>query len=130
MLSAKPHLEMIRIDLGKGWSPLPGFPSGIDVKVLSDNLNQQDKTGARTRLVRFAANINTADVLTHDYWEEIYLLSGDLSQLSDLDDRQGAKYSCRPPGTPHGPFKSQHGCVLLEMQYYLQTSPISGCAPL
>ncbi len=27
-------------------------------------------------------------------------------------------YACRPPGTPHGPFKSETGCLLLEMHYY------------
>ena len=27
-------------------------------------------------------------------------------------------YACRPPGAAHGPFKSEHGCVLLEIHYY------------
>jgi len=27
-------------------------------------------------------------------------------------------YSIRPPGTPHGPFTSHHGCLLLEIQYF------------
>jgi len=30
-------------------------------------------------------------------------------------------YACRPPGTPHGPFKSVNGCVLLESHYYDET---------
>ena len=27
-------------------------------------------------------------------------------------------YACRPPGAYHGPFKSEKGCVLLEIHYY------------
>ena len=27
-------------------------------------------------------------------------------------------YACRPPGAHHGPFKSEHGCMLLEIHYY------------
>ena len=27
-------------------------------------------------------------------------------------------YVFRPPGTPHGPIRSEGGCVLLEVQYY------------
>ena len=27
-------------------------------------------------------------------------------------------YACRPPGAPHGPFKSETGCMLFEIHYY------------
>jgi hypothetical protein len=27
-------------------------------------------------------------------------------------------YACRPPGAYHGPFKSEQGCMLLEIHYY------------
>ena len=27
-------------------------------------------------------------------------------------------YACRPPHTPHGPFKSETGCILFELHYY------------
>ena len=27
-------------------------------------------------------------------------------------------YACRPPGAAHGPFRSDKGCILLEMHYY------------
>lgn len=27
-------------------------------------------------------------------------------------------YCVRPPGVPHGPFKSETGCLLLEQHYY------------
>jgi hypothetical protein len=59
----------------------------------------------------------------HDYWEEVYLVSGDLIVGSDRSGKGGTRfgphtYACRPPGTLHGPFKSDAGCLLLEMHYY------------
>ena len=27
-------------------------------------------------------------------------------------------YACRPPGAPHGPFKSEGGCLIFEIHYY------------
>jgi hypothetical protein len=28
-------------------------------------------------------------------------------------------YACLPPGVYHGPFKSEKGCLLFEIHYYL-----------
>jgi hypothetical protein len=52
-----------------------------------------------------------------------YLVSGDLIVGNDPSGHGGQKfgphtYACRPPGTPHGPFKSETGCLLLEFHYY------------
>lgn len=56
----------------------------------------------------------------HDYWEEVYLISGDLTVGNDKNGDGGIKfgpntYACRPPGTTHGPFKSEQGCLLLQI---------------
>ena len=83
----------------------------------------QSKTGCRTRLLRFDPGVFTTEPFTHDYWEEVYLLKGDLTVGNDSNGQGGRKfdpdtYACRPPGTPHGPFKSDSGCLLLESHYY------------
>ena len=59
----------------------------------------------------------------HEYWEEVFLISGDLWVGNDAAGRGGERfspftYACRPPGTFHGPFKSEGGCLLLEMHYF------------
>ena len=59
----------------------------------------------------------------HDYWEEVYVISGDLFVGSDRNGEGGTRfgsntYACRPPGTYHGPFKSETGCLLLELHYF------------
>lgn len=113
-------MDMQSVDDCTGWQALPGF-AGLEVKVLSNDLDEAAKTGGRTRLVRFAAGAATTRTLVHDYWEEIYMLSGDLRPIGQAERPAAAPaYACRPPSTPHGPFLSEAGCVLLEMQYYIR----------
>lgn len=116
----KPHIEMASIDLSAGWQPLASTLAGLEVKLLADNLNEEIRTGARTRLVRFAPGAATTVPFTHTYWEEVYVLSGDMSDLTRQAQHEAPVDSCRPPGTAHGPFSSNAGCVLFEIQYYPQ----------
>jgi hypothetical protein len=74
-------------------------------------------------LLRFAPGVFTAAPFVHEYWEEVYLVSGDLTVGSDANGNGGKSfppntYACRPPGAHHGPFKSNGGCTLLEMHYF------------
>jgi len=112
----------------EGWRALEGFADGLEVQLLADDLDESRKRGARSRLVRFAPGASTRHVLVHEYWEEVFVLSGDLLALEGVSDdhseaskpgRNEYRYSCRPPGTPHGPFRSERGCVLFEVQYFL-----------
>jgi hypothetical protein len=76
--------------------------------------------GTVTRLLRFEPGADTAaaGTLTHDFWEEIYVISGDLTDLR-LDERfEGGHYACRPPGMEHGPWRSDGGALLFEVRYY------------
>jgi len=119
----KPHLEFHAVDLGAGWETPPGYPPGIQQKILAGELDEANRCGNRTRLLRFAAGEFTTAPFVHDYWEEVYLLSGDLTVGNDATGAGGESfapntYACRPPGVHHGPFKSERGCVLLEMHYY------------
>jgi hypothetical protein len=65
----------------------------------------------------------SAAPFVHDYWEEVFLLAGDLIVGNDADGKGGEQfrnytYAVRPPGVYHGPFKSESGCLLLETHYY------------
>ncbi|WP_419539640.1 cupin domain-containing protein [Paraburkholderia bengalensis] len=121
------HIEMASVS-EEGWRALEGFADEIEVQLLADDLDESRKRGARSRLVRFAPGASTRHVLVHDYWEEVFVLSGDLLARDGESDshseapepgRNQYRYSCRPPGTPHGPFHSERGCVLFEVQYFL-----------
>ena len=119
----KPHLEFHRVDMRGGWVVPAGYPAGIEQKILAGALDETGKTGTRTRLLRFAPGVFTTAPFVHDYWEEVYLVEGDLTVGNDADGNGGeafapGTYACRPPGAGHGPFKSERGCLLLEIHYY------------
>lgn len=119
----KEHDEFHTLDLGTGWEVPPGYPTGIQQKILSGSLDEGNRRGSRTRLLRFDAGVFTVAPFVHEYWEEVYLISGDLTVGNDEKGNGGTEfepntYACRPPGAFHGPFKSKNGCMLLEIHYY------------
>lgn len=119
----KPHLEFHAIDIGSGWETPAGYPAGIEQKILAGALDETGHSGSRTRLLRFEPGVFTTAPFVHDYWEEVYLLNGDLTVGNDAAGTGGESfapgtYACRPPGAVHGPFKSEGGCMLIEIHYY------------
>ncbi|MGQ7793145.1 cupin domain-containing protein [Faunimonas sp. B44] len=119
----KKHDEFYAIDMENGWEVPPGYPQGIEQKILSGALDETNKRGTRSRLLRFKPGVYTTKPFVHEYWEEVYLISGDLTVGNDEKGEGGAAfqpntYACRPPGAYHGPFKSETGCVLFELHYY------------
>src|ERR1700740_1482803 len=110
----KPHLEFTRVDLSAGWATPPGYPAGIKQKILASDLDETQKMGSRSRLLRFEPGVYTTAPFVHDHWEEGYLMSGDLMAGTDGEGGGGEPfhpptYACRPPGVHHGPFKSETG---------------------
>ena len=122
----KEHKEFHPVSMQEGWHVPPGYPQGIEQKILAGSLDEANKSGNRTRLLRFQPGIFTTEPFVHDYWEEVYLVSGDLTVGNDANGEGGEAfepntYACRPPGAYHGPFKSVNGCILLEIHYYDET---------
>ncbi len=120
----KPPVPFHELDNDHGWEHVPGGAPGVEQKMLSGALDERAKTGVRTRLIRFQPGTIAPDVFLHDYWEEVYLISGQLVNGCDAQGKGGAlyaapSYACRPPGTEHGPFTSADGCVFFEIQYYI-----------
>jgi hypothetical protein len=119
----KEHREFHQVDLTSGWETPPGYPAGIQQKILAGRLDESGKRGTRSRLLRFAPGAFTTAPFVHDYWEEVYLVSGDLTVGNDAQGQGGTPfspntYACRPPGAHNGPFKSEDGCLLFELHYY------------
>ena len=119
----KGHKEFHRLAMEDGWESLPGYPPGIQQKILAGALDEERGRGTRTRLLRFAPGTYTTVPFVHDYWEEVYLIEGDLTVGNDAAGHGGEHfaphtYACRPPGAVHGPFRSDGGCLLFEIHYY------------
>ena len=119
----KEHKEFHALDLDSGWEVPPGYPQGIKQKILAGALDETNKRGSRSRLLRFDPGVYTTKPFVHDYWEVVYLISGDLTVGNDENGQGGERfmpytYACRPPGASHGPFRSDTGCLLFEIHYY------------
>ena len=115
----KAHTEFHKLDMEQGWETPAGYPAGIEQKILSGSLDEPGSRGCRTRLLRFAPGVFTTAPFVHEYWEEVFLVSGDLWVGNDAEGRGGEKFgpltdAVRPPGAVHGPFRSDGGCLLLE----------------
>lgn len=121
----KLHDEFHTLDMERGWQLPEGYDpaSGALEKILSGSLDTANKRGSRTRLLKFPPGLFTKQQIVHDHWEEVFLVSGDLIVGNDENGQGGTPfagytYAVRPPGAWHGPFKSEGGCLLLEMHYY------------
>lgn len=121
----KIHDEFHSVAGDDGWQVPEGYEpgAGVDEKILAGDLDIVARRGTRTRLLRFQPGAFTKQPFVHDYWEEVFLVSGDLTVGNDANGRGGTPfsgytYAVRPPGAFHGPFKSNGGCVLLEIHYY------------
>ena len=119
----KNAIDFSQLNLEEGWELAPGAGPGIEMKMLSGELDEINKIGVRTRLIRFKPGSFNTEVFVHDYWEEVYMISGSITLGNDNPGNpkittQSPAYACRPPGTNHGPFRSDEGCMFLEIQYY------------
>ncbi len=110
---------MFAVDITTGWEPVPDT-KGIDAKLLSGDFDEAVARGFRTRFVRFQPGAETFAPYTHAYWEEAFLLEGDLTTKEDGETLRPPAYVIRPPGTPHGPLVSAGGCLLVEVQYFAE----------
>lgn len=119
----KGHSEFANVDMVNGWETPPGYEPGFKQKILAGSLDEKNKHGSRTRLLRLDPGTYSKIPFVHDYWEEVFLVSGDLIVGNDAEGKggesfKGATYAVRPPGAYHGPFKSETGCLLYEIHYY------------
>jgi len=119
----KAHKEFHRLAMNEGWETPPGYPAGIKQKIVAGYLDETKRRGNRTRLLSFEPGTYTTKPFVHDYWEEVFLVSGDLTVGNDEQGKggeafEGYTYAIRPPGVYHGPFKSERGCLLLETHYF------------
>ena len=76
----KEHREFYQVDVTKGWETPPGYPAGIQQKILSGKLDPANRRGGHTRLLRFLPGTYSTKPFVHDYWEEVFVISGDRTR--------------------------------------------------
>lgn len=91
------------------WIPDPDI-AGVSQKILS-----HDGAGASTQLSRWDAGLDAspAGIISHEFAEEVFLLSGELTDLTLNETFLPGSYTSRQPGMPHGPYVTRTGCVML-----------------
>jgi hypothetical protein len=82
-------------------------------------LSMDQETGEYTRLTRFLPGADTAAFgeKSHAYPEEILIVSGRLYDEAFGMWLESGHYASRPPGEIHGPFKTDVGCLVLEVSF-------------
>jgi hypothetical protein len=102
-------------DNAEKWTPISGFEGAIEELTLS----LDPESGEYTRLTRFYSGADTTSLgsKSHNYPEEIFIISGRLyDRAFDLWLETG-HYASRPPGEIHGPFTTDIGCIVLEISF-------------
>jgi hypothetical protein len=97
------------------WTPVAGLERMAEELTLSiDN-----DSGEYTRLTRFLPGADTTPFggKTHPYPEEVFIVSGRLYDAAFDQWLEAGHYASRPPGEFHGPFRTDVGCVVLEMSF-------------
>lgn len=110
----KPELEFTAVE-AVDWVPAVPGVAGQWERILAAD----PATGVRSRILRFDPGVDTSTlgVLRHDFWEEVYILSGWLDDLTLGQRFEAGTYACRPPGMPHGPWRTDAGCTTFEVRY-------------
>ena len=96
----KEAISFSKLNINEGWELAPGAGPGIEMKMLSGNLDEEKKVGVRTRLIRFLPGAFNTEVFVHDYWEEVYMISGSITLGNDQPGNkkittQSPAYACR-----------------------------------
>ncbi|WP_287129351.1 cupin domain-containing protein [Candidatus Cyanaurora vandensis] len=97
------------------WQPILGLEDMAEALTLS----QSEVTGEYTRLTRFLPGADTTPLggKSHDYPKEVFIVSGRLFDVAFGLWLECGHYASRPPGEVHGPFKTDVGCVVLELSF-------------
>ena len=111
--AGKPELEF-HAPQGEWHVPEGSQAQGIVQQILATD----PVSGSYTRLLRFepGADSSPNGVQLHDFWEEVYIVSGDITDLRLNERFTAGMYACRPPGMEHGPWSSEQGVLMIEFR--------------
>lgn len=105
------------------WQAIPGLEGMVEQLALSIDT----ETGEYTRLTRFlpGADTEATGCKTHDYPEEVFIVSGRLYDQAFGLWLETGHYASRLPGERHGPFQTDVGCVVLELSFPQRAKPLT-----
>jgi hypothetical protein len=113
--SACTYWNTLHPDNHEKWQPIAGL-EGIAEEL---TVSIDDETGEYTRRTRFLPGADTTPFggKSHTYPEEVFIVSGRLYDKAFNMWLTAGDYASRPPGEVHGPFRTDEGCVVLEISF-------------
>src|SRR5687767_8304443 len=79
----KGHKEFHGVDMKDGFHNVPGYPWGFSEKILAGSLDEKNKVGNRTRILKIEPGVFSNVPFVYEYWEEVFLVSVDLVRGGD-----------------------------------------------
>ncbi len=113
------YWNVLNAENASKWEPIESTEGMLEKLTLAID----DVTGDYTRLTRFKAGADTKKFggKSHDYPEEIYIISGRLYDSAFDIWLEAGHYASRPPGEVHGPFFCEEECLVMEVSYPSQS---------
>ncbi|MPV35541.1 cupin domain-containing protein [Georgenia subflava] len=110
----KPEIEFTAV-ARTPFTPCTGVVPELTERVLASD----GGSGVATRILKFEPGTDTTPngVQKHDFWEEVYILEGSMTDQRLGQTFVAGDYACRPPGMEHGPWVSEDGCLTFEVRY-------------
>ena len=110
---------MLNTENASKWEPIEGTEGMLEQLTLA----MDDVTGDYARLTRFQTGADTKNfgAKSHDYPEEIYIISGRLYDEAFDMWLEAGHFASRPPGEVHGPFICEEECLVLEVSHPSQS---------
>ena len=98
------------------YTECPGGNPLIKERILA----KDPETGVATRILRYEPGADSSPMgqLTHDFWEEVYIIEGSFVDLTLNRTFRAGDFAIRPPGMPHGPWKTDEGVLTFESRYH------------
>lgn len=111
---SKPEIEFTDVT-DVEYTACPGGDPLIRERILATDA----ATGVATRILRYepGADSTPMEVQKHDFWEEAYIIEGSFTDLTLGQTFHAGQFACRPPGVPHGPWRSEEGVSTYEVRY-------------
>jgi hypothetical protein len=98
--------------------PVAEVPWTKDGRGITQRVLTEAEDGTLTRIARWAPGTDSGDeVIRHEYFEEVYLIEGSLTDVTLGKTFSAGDYAARRPGMPHGPYRTDEGCTMLEIRY-------------
>jgi len=117
------YWNVLNAENASKWEPIEGADGMLEQLTLA----MDDATGDYTRLTRFKAGADTKKfgAKSHDYPEEIYIISGRLYDEAFDMWLEAGHFASRPPGEVHGPFICEEECLVLEVSHPSQAIKVT-----